>query len=148
MIKKWLAIGFVILVGCSEKTYEPRAIVSETDVCQICNMSIVHNDYAGQIALKNGDVELFDDIGCLMEYINANGEDSLGVAFIKDAIKDEWINTFEANYVYNKDYWTPMNYGVLAFDTEEAVNSWMEREGLGEQLTYTDLKSFNWGIHH
>ena len=50
-------------------------------------MSIVHNAYAGQIALKNGDYEIFDDIGCLMEYIEANGEDEIGAAFIKDAAK-------------------------------------------------------------
>lgn len=149
-MRKWmlmLVACSMFLIGCSEKTYEPRDIVSETDVCQICNMSIVHNDFAGQIVLKNGDVEMFDDIGCLMEYIDANGEDELGAAFIKDAIKDEWINTLEAIYVYNKEYWTPMNYGVLAFDTNEAANSWMQKEGQGKVLTYTDLQAFNWGIH-
>lgn len=150
IMKKWMLMivsCLIILIGCSEKTYEPRDIVSETDVCQICNMSIVHNEYAGQIILKNGDIKMFDDIGCLMEYIDANGEDELGAAFIKDAINDEWINTFEATYVYNKEYWTPMNYGVLAFDTNEAANLWMDKEGKGKQLTYTDLKLFNWGVH-
>lgn len=150
MMKKWMFMAvacLIFLIGCSEKSYKPREIVSETDVCKVCNMSIVHNEYAGQIILKNGDVEMFDDIGCLMDYINANGEDEMGAAFIKDAVKNEWINTFEAMYVYNKDYWTPMNYGVLAFDTKDAANSWMEKEGHGKILTYADLHTFNWGIH-
>lgn len=50
-------------------------------------MSIVHNAYAGQIALKNGDYEIFDDIGCLMEYIVSNGDEEIGAAYIKDASK-------------------------------------------------------------
>lgn len=151
MMKKWVLVMvacLAMLVGCSEKTYEPREIVSETDVCKICNMSIVHNEYAGQIALKNGDYEVFDDIGCLMEYMDANEEEEIGAAFIKDALKGEWINVFEATYVYSKDYWTPMNYGVLAFDTKEAADSWMAKEGEGKILVYEDLHDFNWGIHH
>ena len=43
-----VAISILILAACSEKTYEPRAVNPETDVCQICNMSITHMDYAAQ----------------------------------------------------------------------------------------------------
>ncbi|CAM5310312.1 Nitrous oxide reduction protein OS=Lysinibacillus sphaericus OX=1421 GN=LS41612_03010 PE=4 SV=1 [Lysinibacillus sphaericus] len=110
-------------------------------------MSIVHNEYAGQIALKNGDYEMFDDIGCLIEYIAANGDEEVGAAFIKDAKENKWIDVSKATFVYNKDYWTPMNYGVLAFETQEAAQSWMATEGKGQVLTYEDLSDFNWGIH-
>lgn len=149
-MKKWVVIFLLccgVLWGCNEKTYEPREIVSETDVCKICNMSIVHNAYAGQIALKNGDYEMFDDIGCLMEYIASNGDEEIGAAYIKDATKSEWIDVFEAVYVYNKEYWTPMNYGVVAFDTKQAAQEWMAQEGEGKLLHYKDLHNFNWGIH-
>lgn len=46
-------------------------------------MSIVHNEYAGQIVLKNGDYEIFDDIGCLLDYLELNGENEVGAAYIK-----------------------------------------------------------------
>jgi len=149
-MKKWVMMILLcggVMAGCSEKTYEPREIVSETDVCKICNMSIVHNAYAGQIALKNGDYEIFDDIGCLMEYIASNGDEEIGAAYIKDATKSEWIDVFKAVYVYNKVYWTPMNYGVVAFDTKQAAQEWMTQEGEGKLLHYKDLHDFNWGIH-
>lgn len=148
---KWMLIAvscLTMLVGCGEKTYEPRDIVNETDVCKICNMSIVHNEYAGQIALKNGDYEIFDDLGCLMDYIDTNGEEDIGAAFIKDAVNNQWIDVFKATYVYNKENWTPMNYGVLAFKTKEAANEWMATEGKGQVLAYEDLQDFKWGIHH
>ncbi|WP_054768682.1 nitrous oxide reductase accessory protein NosL [Lysinibacillus parviboronicapiens] len=149
-MKRWIVmvvISCVLLVGCGDKTYVPREIVGETDVCKICNMSIVHNEYAGQIALKNGDFEMFDDLGCLMEYIKANGENEIGAAFIKDANNDEWIDVFKATFIYNKEYWTPMNYGVLAFKTKDAAVDWMALKGEGQVLVYQDLQNFNWGIH-
>lgn len=151
-MKKWFGAVIVLLVmaitGCSEKTYEPRAIVPETDVCIICNMSIVHEDYAGQIALKNGDYEIFDDLGCLMEYIKQNGDKEIGAAFIKAENSKTWTNVFTGSYVYNKDFWTPMNYGVLAFDSEQAAKDYMKEAGQGELLAYEDLTNFKWGIHH
>ena len=61
--------GNFLLGACSEKTFEPKSINAETDICKICNMSIAHEDYAGQIVFKNGDYEMFDDIGCLMEFM-------------------------------------------------------------------------------
>lgn len=148
-MKKFGIIAFLLLLvaGCSEKTYEPRDIVPETDVCKICNMSIVHEDYAGQIVLDNGDYEIFDDIGCLMEYIDANGDEEIGAAFIKD-FNNEWINVFTGSYVYSKDIWTPMNYGVIAFDSEKAAQDWIASEGQGELLVYNDLLDFKWGLHH
>lgn len=151
-MKKWISVALlalvVMVVGCSEKTYEPRAIVPETDVCIICNMSIVHEDYAGQIALNNGDYEIFDDLGCLMEYINQNGDKEIGAAFIKSENSKEWMNVFTGSYVYNKDFWTPMNYGVLAFDSEQAAKDYIASKGQGELLSYEDLLDFKWGIHH
>lgn len=142
------AFALFTLAGCGEKTYEPRDIVAETDVCKICNMSIVHEDYAGQIVLKNGDYEIFDDLGCLMEYIDANGEEQIGAAFIKDENNKQWINVFKGAYVYNKEFWTPMNYGVLAFNSEQEAKDYIATQGKGELLAYEDLHNFKWGIHH
>ncbi|MEK4627412.1 MAG: nitrous oxide reductase accessory protein NosL [Solibacillus sp.] len=147
---KWyvsLALIVIALVGCSSKEYEPKEISAETDVCEICNMSISHIDYAGQIVFKNNDHLVFDDLGCLMEYIMENGEDNIGAAFIKDEQSHTWINVKDAVYVYNANYWTPMNYGVLAFSTEKNANLYMEENGQGELLSYDDLDSFEWGIH-
>lgn len=147
---KWLfliLIVSVMLVGCSDKVYEPKEINVETDVCQVCNMTISHVDYAGQIVFKNNDHLVFDDLGCLMEYINEHSEKDIGAAFIKDESTKQWIDVKEAVYIYNKDYWTPMNYGVLAFASKESADSYMAENGEGKLLQYKDLKSFEWGIH-
>lgn len=149
-MRKWFIVmamfAAVILTACGEKTYEPRDINAETDVCYMCNMSITHEQYAGQIVKKNNDVVVFDDIGCLMEYIEEYGDAEVGAAFIRDHNSSTWLNVTEASYVYSPDYWTPMNFGVLAFADENAAKTYAAEQA-GELLAYADLETFNWGVH-
>ena len=141
-----VAMSILFLAACSEKTYEPRAVNPETDVCQICNMSVTHVDYAAQTVLKNGDPVVFDDLGCLMDYILQNGEGDIGASYIRATNSSDWLNIKEAVYVYSKDYWTPMNYGVLAFSSQDEAEKYMNEEP-GELLQYEDLLTLNWGVH-
>lgn len=141
-----VAVSIIFLAACSEQTYEPRDVNPETDVCKICNMSITHVNYAAQAVLKNGDHIVFDDLGCLMDYISQNGEDEIGASYIRAANSSEWLNIKEAVYVYSKDYWTPMNYGVLAFNSQTEAENYMNEEP-GKLLQYEDLLTLNWGVH-
>ena len=147
---KWLlstVIAVLFLTGCGDKEYNPKEISAETDVCEVCNMTIAHMDYAGQIVFKNNDHLVFDDLGCLMEYIIDNGDGNIGAAYIKDESTNKWINVKDAVYVYEANYWTPMNYGVLAFADEQSAKDYMIENGEGKQLVYDDLLTFEWGIH-
>lgn len=151
MKKRWIIGIFttvLLLQACGNKAYKPKEIVPETDVCKICNMSIVHKDFAGEIALKNGDYEMFDDLGCLIKYMKDMNEDDLGEAFIKDQSGKHWLNVKTSSYVYDKDIWTPMSYGVVAFKTKTSANNFIKKEGKGQLLSFDDLKTFKWGVHH
>lgn len=141
-----LVLAALLLTACSEKTYEPREINPETDVCYMCNMSVTHVDYAAQVVLKNGDYVVFDDLGCLMEYIAEYGESDIGAAFIRGADSPNWLSIKEAIYVYSKDYWTPMNYGVLAFSSQQEADNYMAEQP-GKILSFEELTTFNWGVH-
>ena len=48
--------------------------------------------------------------------------------------------------MYSKDYWTPMNYGVLAFASTEEAEQYT-KEQPGEIIPYDKLLTFNWGVH-
>lgn len=141
----FLFCAALLLAACGADL-EPREVNSETDVCIMCNMSVTHIDYAAQIVKKNGDHLIFDDLGCLMEYIHEYGEDEIGASYIMETDSPNWLNVKEAVYVYAKDYWTPMNYGVLAFATTEAAEAYMSEQP-GELLAYEDLLTFKWGVH-
>ncbi|TQR21746.1 nitrous oxide reductase accessory protein NosL [Psychrobacillus vulpis] len=148
---KWLVCFFVVVLllqACGNKDYKPRDLVSETDVCKVCNMSIVHEEYAGQIALSNGDYEMFDDLGCLIEYMKNLNKKDIGKTFIKDEGRENWINVETASFVYDKDIWTPMSYGVIAFESKDVAQQYIVNEGKGKLLSYADLDTFEWGVHH
>ncbi|MCT6925432.1 nitrous oxide reductase accessory protein NosL [Metasolibacillus sp.] len=142
-----LFIMGLLLIGCSEQSVEPRKIDPETDICLVCNMGITHSDYAGQVIFKNNDYLVFDDLGCLIEYLR-EPEQEVAVAYIQSNDKHEWIDVKKAAYIYNEDYWTPMNYGVLAFASVGDATIYEQENGAGKALTYDELvTSFNWGVH-
>lgn len=148
-MKKWLIvwIGVLFLASCSNGALEPRAVDEETDICVVCNMGISHPDYAGQVIFSNEDHVVFDDIGCLIDYVKEL-DTEMAAAYIKSATDDEWLDVESAYYVYNSQYWTPMNYGVLAFATEQEAKRYEEENGRGELLRYEQLlTSFDWGVH-
>ena len=146
---KWrlmIVVGLVlVLTACSSN--KPRELGSN-EVCQACNMGLTDVKYAAQLVMENGEQEVFDDIGCLMDYMMDMDSSKIGAAFVMDVSKEKWINAEKATYVYAETNWTPMNYGVIAFDSEKAAKKWVEEQEIGEILSYDDLHEFNWGVHN
>lgn len=147
-MKKFFILCFVIfLFGCSQEiSYEPREINPDIDVCEVCNMSIVHTDYATQLIEKDGTIHIYDDIGCMFEYLSKEGQEKeIEVMYVRDTATSDWLNIEEAYFVYDPDYWTPMMYGVISFKTIENAESFIEKEGKGKLVTYEDLNDLDWG---
>ncbi|MEL3971720.1 nitrous oxide reductase accessory protein NosL [Rossellomorea oryzaecorticis] len=141
-----IILGFMSIgtAGCGSADMSPRAIQPEVDTCEVCNMSIAHDEFAAQAVTEKGDHLMFDDIGCLVQY---EGTKEIGAHYIKEHATNEWIDADKALYVYHKDFWTPMSYGVLAFTTREDAEAFIEQEGKGELLKAGDLKEHEWGVH-
>ncbi|MDJ1110185.1 nitrous oxide reductase accessory protein NosL [Macrococcus caseolyticus] len=142
-----LLITAILLAGCGKPDLSPRDINQKTDKCVVCNMMIDHPEQAAQMVYNNEDHLIFDDIGCMMEHYNKENKDDIGMMYVKDYKKDKWIDATKAFYIYNKDIWTPMNYGVAAFETEANRDTFMKKYKNSKQLQFNDLKSFKWGIH-
>ncbi len=140
---------FAIMAGCSnEQSFEPIEIDPEVDVCEVCNMSLSNEAFATQLFSKDGDVFLFDDIGCMFEYIDKDQQiarEDIEVQYVRDLETQEWIQIENAYYVYNPDVWTPMANGVVSFDSEEKANEFINEHGKGEVLTYDQLLQHKWG---
>lgn len=129
----------LMLAGCNHQgSYEPVDINPDIDVCEICNMSITEVGYATEAILKNGAVEKFDDIGCMVEFLNEQTEEPAAI-YVKDTLSGEWIPSKEALYVFNEKYWTPMMYGVVSFKDKDSMNQYMEENGQGAELTFEQV---------
>ncbi len=140
-----------MLAGCNHQgSHEPVDINPDIDVCDICNMSITEVGYATEAIMKNGEVEKFDDIGCMVEFLNEQTEEP-AVMYVKDTLSGEWISSEEALFVFNENYWTPMMYGVVSFKDKTSMNQYMEENGQGDELTFekvVDHFTSQGGAHH
>ena len=139
----------VIMAGCSiEQSFEPVEINPEVDVCEVCNMSLSNESYATQLFSKDGDVYLFDDIGCMFEYIDKDKQiarEDIEVQYVRDLETQDWIQIENAYYVYNPAVWTPMANGVVSFGDEEKAKEFVQEQGKGEILNYEQLLEHKWG---
>lgn len=150
MKKKMLLIPFIfslfLVTACNQVSLEPREINPEVDKCVICNMSIVHETYATQTIMKNGDSYIFDDIGCMFEFFAEQDEADIGASHVRDVETEEWIPLEEAFFVYDASLWTPMAYGVVSFADEERAKAFIEEEGVGRLISLDELYTHQWGI--
>lgn len=124
--------------------YEPMAIDPDIDVCDVCAMAVADDQYATQIVLTDDRALKFDDVGCLYEWMDENGTDDIGAAFVRDFNTEDWILLDEATYVFDEDIETPMAYGVISFENSEDAESYVDEHEIGEILSASDLDAHEW----
>lgn len=126
--------------------YEPED-VKDTDVCEVCAMAVPNNEHATQIVLTNERSIKFDDLGCLYKWIQQNGEDEIGTAFVRDFNSEEWFDMNEATFVYDEEIPTPMAYGVISFMEASEAEAYVEEFGKGTILTKSELDNHEWKMN-
>lgn len=146
-MKKWVAIllSIVWVSGCSQsQTYEPVKIEPEIDVCEICNMSIAHENYATEVILTENEVYKFDDLGCMLEFLEEGFilKEEIAKKFVRDVNTGEWLELESAFFRYHQDFWTPMANGVVSFQKKEDAERY--EEGVGEIYNYEELLEHPW----
>lgn len=134
-------------VETEELAYEPEDIDPEVDVCEVCAMAVPNNQHATQIVLENDKTLKFDDLGCLYEWVEDNGEDNIGAQFVRDFNTEEWIQIKDTTFVYDEDIQTPMAYGVISFKDKADAEKYVEEEGLGEILDPEALGEHEWKMN-
>jgi copper chaperone NosL len=137
--KLFLIIGtaVILLSGCTGKSSEnvPPEIALGKDACDNCFMLINEKKFAASIRLENGEAKRFDDIGCMIQYLDkikseaAHRNLSLGGSIIEaywvyDFISGKPLKAQNAFFVSTKNNSTPMGFGIEAFkNKEDAINS-------------------------
>ncbi|MDO8896187.1 MAG: hypothetical protein Q7V19_00945 [Bacteroidales bacterium] len=94
----------------------PREIHFDRDICVLCLMGLADPKYSAQSINTRGDIVWFDDLGCLIFFMESPDWERFGgetaVSYIADSETGEWLKVEEAWYTYGKQ--TPMGYGYSA----------------------------------
>lgn len=138
-------LGIFILSGCSSNNLEPVTMNLNVDSCDTCHMGIMDLQASAQILLKDGTPKKFDDIGCLVEYMQTNG-DNIEAAFVHDHIAGDWIEFSESTFLQNHSLQSPMGYGIIAFGSSEEANDYHKKHAgtiySHEELLKLEIKDF------
>ena len=113
-----LSLG-VLLVGCQSNLGElPPQVRYGEEACAQCRMLISEARYAAVLVKVSGDVEKFDDIGCLVRYRARHPEVAKRV-WVHDFASDRWLEASAAFFVHSRELPTPMGSGIVALATSE-----------------------------
>ncbi|KQL19791.1 nitrous oxide reductase accessory protein NosL [Cytobacillus solani] len=144
-----LMIGFILLLaGCQSKAAAPVEIKANEESCAECKMGIEELKSAAQIILEDGKPLLFDDIGCMINYLQQKSP-KYEAAFIHDFETEEWIDFDKSTFVQGTSIESPMSYGIAGFESEEKASQFQKKHDCDmyskEELLKADMKSFKSG---
>lgn len=111
-----LSLG-VLLVGCQSSLSDlPPQVRYGEEACAQCRMLISEARYAAALAGASGEVEKFDDIGCLVRY-RARHPGTAKHVWVHDFVSDRWLEASSAFFVQSRELGTPMGSGLVALAT-------------------------------
>ncbi|MEW6208958.1 MAG: nitrous oxide reductase accessory protein NosL [Acidobacteriota bacterium] len=134
--KLFAIISLLALSSCQKASFEPVAIAAE-DMCSFCRMAISEKQYAAEIILADGGAIKFDDLACLVNYVEGKSLD-IRAWYAMDHQSRQWIKAREAHFVRSEELKTPMGGQMIAFrdrtQAEAAASQYR-----GKLLTFDDL---------
>jgi copper chaperone NosL len=127
------------LAGCGGEQADaatPPAIAYGRDTCDRCGMIIADERFAGGLVADDGEAEVFDDLGEMLQSRRESGEDSRQV-WVHDWSSSEWIDGTTATYVRSAPELTPMGTGIVAFAQPDDADAFIAERG-GERLSWDE----------
>lgn len=127
----FVLVLLMVMMSCSNK---PQPITYEHDECIECKMTIVDKAYGAEIISTKGKVYKFDDIVCMIDFMNAANikagdvEKMLVINFEKE---NDFIDVNQASFYVSDDLHSPMNGNAAAFvNAQQAILFQTGKQGI------------------
>lgn len=118
----------VVLSSCGANG--PVAINYNKDACDFCKMSISESHFASELITKKGRAYKFDDMSCMLEYINNIKKSDIQTYYVGSYQKDNLlIDASKAWYVKHEELRSPMGGNIAAFETKEEASDYAGKNG-------------------
>lgn len=105
----------ITIAGCGPAD-GPVAIAVGQDACASCRMVFTGTTTAAEIVAPGELPLLFDDFGCLRDYLQAHPLDAGAAVYVREHRRQAWIDGRGAAYSTLAAAATPMGSGLLAHD--------------------------------
>ena len=111
---KWpLSLLVGIVAACTSGPVHPVSIDTRNEMCAYCRMIVSDPRVAAQIVASGEDARIFDDIGCLRDYLARHQLTNDAVVFVADHRTGEWVPARDAVYTISTGRRTPMASGIV-----------------------------------
>lgn len=110
-----LAASLVLLAACGGGADGPTPVDTKNDACAWCRMSVSDLRFAAQLTAPGHEPKLFDDAGCLRDWLKAPREEAPWTAWVTDHRTKEWVKAKDAVFCRNPSLQTPMDSGLFAW---------------------------------
>lgn len=112
---KWpLSLLVGVMAACTSGPVHPVPIDTRNDMCAYCRMIVSDPRVAAQIVASGEEARIFDDIGCLHDYLARHQMTHDAVVFVADHRTGEWVPARDAVYTISTGRRTPMASGIVA----------------------------------
>lgn len=134
--------------GCGgEVDLQPPDLHPGRSVCASCRMIINDGRHAAArlVQVEGRPVEglLYDDPGCLFTHRRLDTASTRTlVSYVRDYVKNHWVRSTEATFLYSRKLHTPMGSGVAAFSDRASALAAQDTFG-GELLTEAQVDSLD-----
>lgn len=118
VLTAWIAVW--LLAGCGAAPPGPEPVPLDRANCARCSMLISSDTHAAQSQAHGRSTRFFDDIGCLAADADATANDANRYVRL---VSGAWATTGSAWFARSASAKTPMDYGILAFATEEEARA-------------------------
>jgi copper chaperone NosL len=106
-------LSIALLSACAAGAPPPVVIDTRNDACRHCRMIVSDLRVAAQIVAPGEEPLVFDDIGCLRDYLASAPASNDAVVYVADHRTGAWVEAGDA--VFTKGtVETPMNSGIIA----------------------------------
>ncbi len=133
-----LLAGTVSFSGCSSM---PEPIHYGQDNCDFCKMGILDKKFGGEIITIKGKAYKFDDMHCLLGFVNAKTIDKKEIAsiyFVDFTGGHQFIKSGESFLLKSDRLHSPMNGDIAAFKNQDSAKVY-QQEWKGQLIKWEDL---------
>jgi len=133
-----MVLFFSMLLSCNTAV-DP--IKYGKDNCQYCKMTISDKHYGAEVITQKGKVYKFDEIRCLISYINENESNVKSVSeyYLTDFTgKNELVKKENLSFLKSDKLKSPMGGNIASFSNKDSLNVYRNKLG-GEIVTWETL---------
>ena len=112
-MKRMVFGACLVMTACAPGPPGPSTIRLGEDACANCRMTIVGLETAAQIVSPGAEPIMFDEIGCLRDYLADHPLAADATVFVADHRSGQWIDARSAVFTKTTTR-TPMSSGLLA----------------------------------